>query len=325
MTRHPDLKLLSGMMLLATLAACGGDQSGSTEAPSSSTPKAEPTQTMTEPFTQDTIRGDVLATALAQMPVAPAGRRPATIGLGRVEGDTPGDPNAASALILRQWIGRDRRGLGAYVSDTLHQPRGAVGMDAVRAQFGLSHAGVLPRTVLDGPANAVVLTLGKTAHVARQSQNADGSLGAAERKTLSADADIAIRRNTAYWKHTGEIGSWRAAGEDTSTALNFQGRPLGEQPANEFTLCNTVVGFGKKPDCAECALPRVTRTVCTTWQVPDGWQPGKALVARNLSISEARERLIFDSEGQPYDMRRYDVSWRTVGDAPFGGSATPAP
>ncbi|MDO5103194.1 MAG: hypothetical protein Q4D91_09895 [Lautropia sp.] len=332
-----DVKLrisaLAAMMLLAGCGGQGSTPSGSlssqdgaasgtpiTKAPAASTPEAA--GTMASPYDEQSIRGDVLATALTQMVVAPVDGKAVPVKLHEydIHEEARVPALGASPVFIEQLIGPDTTGkqLGAYVSDLrLFDQKDPI-FEGIRFQMGLSHAGALPAG--NAQDNATVLTVGKNLLVSVEPNTPSVPPISAGPYALEAKTDLAITLNGVYKKSAYRMMVWddpntrndRNPTKRTEVILSLSGSAT---PANTFELCLQASGFGE--GCPACNLPRLNREVCTKWQIPEGWQAGQPLVPLDVSAKDTDEYTRHDSDGQPYDMQARSKHWRTMGEAPF--------
>ena len=135
-------------------------------------------------------------------------------------------------------------------------------------------------------------------------------------KTATAASDTVIRRN-ARFPRNGEFVGWEGDKSDpNAVSVQWWLRvPFGDRNDRQFDLCMYVRGWGMAEgnDCGTCQVAKVERENCGQWEVPQNWQPGQPLTYRGQKLQETRERLRFDSDGNPYDYYRYYQDWKSGG------------
>ncbi|MDO5103192.1 MAG: hypothetical protein Q4D91_09885 [Lautropia sp.] len=219
-------------------------------------------------------------------------------------------------MFIEHMIGPDTTGheLGRYVSDMFHTHDNPNEFHGIRTQMGISHAGPLPAASASSAPDDVVLTLGRKlifTFEGRTQSGTDNTPPSHESFTLSAPADAVIRRHDRYDK-SGADGAidWESPDGNVKATVyllrDFTSEP-GSTAENEFRLC---MGMYRNRECTTCPpLLNGGRDVCTTWQVPNGWQAGQPLVPKNMFVTERRDR--YPHGGS------YTAAWYTIGPAPF--------
>lgn len=323
------VSVLAAMVLLA---GCGGQDSTSphslgaadgtpsaapvTKAPEASAPQAP--ATMTAPHDRDSIRGDVLATALTQMSVAPADGKPVAVQLHEydIQRQARVPFPSEAPLFIEQLIGPDTTGrqLGRYVSDLRLFDRDDASFEGIRFQMGLSHAGALPAG--NAGNDGAVLTVGKRLAVAIEPNRDEQDPSAAGPFDLQATADLAIAANGRYNKQTfPALMEWKNAASRSAVRLSLSGYEANTS-SSQFRICLEASGFAKGQQSIR------DRQACSSWQVPDNWQAGQPLIPLDMFSSNEEAVPRFDDEGRLHDTRIRIQYWRTLGQAPFDEAAS---
>lgn len=307
-TTHPGRNPFAATLLLAALAACGGNAgdgstgtSGSTKSATTTTslqtkaPGDEATPavnaagaaaTATAPISADGVRGDVLAQALrtttsqanpddASQPL-PTRAWPSS----RVYPESKADKTSkTNSFFVDQRVSADegKSGLGTYVSSNhafvLPQyDTGKIPFDGVEWRVGLSGQGNLPADLAQGAADAEALQLGTQVPVTvRAEPTHRGDNTPVKSVTATAASPYSLRRNALLgWNKA--LHSWKAS--ETS------------QPGNrvhEHGVDLLVLKGAQADQFAACFKFNVSTYVeerlhCSLWQVPADWAPGKPLV-----------------------------------------------
>lgn len=298
-TTHPGLSPWLATLLLATLAACGGNSGDSagtgasssgagiqTKAPGddtspASTPAAETAGAAAgsvAAISAAGLRGDVLAQALrtttsqanpadGSQPL-PTRAWPSSYGYPEVK---PDKGMVLTSFFTDHQISADegKTGLGAHVSTIRafampNHTNGAVNYDSVEWRLGLSGQGNLPATLAQDAADAEALQLGARLPLTVKADpkvRADDTI----EKTVTATSDTpySLRRNALLdWQKP--LHSWSAEdGRQRVDLLLIEGAK-----ADEFAACFQF----------NVASYLVDRQHCSLWQVPAGWAPGQPLV-----------------------------------------------
>ncbi|MDO4681249.1 MAG: hypothetical protein Q4B17_00470 [Lautropia sp.] len=294
-TTHPGCSpWLAATLLLAALAACGGNSGDSagtgassnmqTKAPGEDASPAATTTPAAEaagaaagsaaPISQTGLRGDVLAQALrtitsqanpadANQPL-PTRAWPTSYRYPEVE---PDKRLPLTSFFTDHQISADegKTGLGAYVSTNRaftmpSRTDGKITYFGVEWRLGLSDRGNLPAALAQDAADAEALQLGARLPL---TVIADPKVLAGNTMTVTSDAPYSIRRNAVFEWHT-PLHSWSAENDRQRVDL-------------------LVINGAKADEFGACFMFNVTpylykRRHCSLWQVPAGWAPGQPLV-----------------------------------------------
>lgn len=280
---------------------------------------------MDAPISGGYIRGDVLATAIVQGGTALrelAGPDPvASLVPGKL-----GQPSSNSDLpnvLYEENLAPAEAGsaLGPHTFESrswIEDIQKMVPIDAVRVRFGLSQGYPLPPLPAGAAQDAEVLRVGTHLEGQRQIMDLLGKKAYGEPDIQIATAKQArIFRRSAKFRKGGELMDWEG-NRSLYVGMNLILRPAGSLPNTDpvrgFRLCLEVRGWGrfKHADGAEGDHLAVDRTSCGHWEVPQGWQPGQPLKFLGEDLDDTRERLRYDSEGNPYDFVGYTQYWGSV-------------
>ena len=280
--------------------------------------------TMEEPITARAVRGDVLATAVVQGASATrALAAPAEqISLQQwKDGGFAEKPTEPTVLYSEKLAAAANPGdaLGPFTFDSrlwIDATRVPHSFDALRVRFGLSSGYPLATLPPGAAQDAEVLRVGRQLQAERQVMGQGRAYGEPQVKTATAASDTVIRRN-ARFPRNGEFVGWEGDKSDpNAVSVQWWLRvPFGDRNDRQFDLCMYVRGWGMAEgnDCGTCQVAKVERENCGQWEVPQNWHPGQPLTYRGQKLQETRERLRFDSDGNPYDYYRYYQDWKSGG------------
>ncbi|MDO5057514.1 MAG: hypothetical protein Q4E06_09345 [Lautropia sp.] len=311
-------------LLLAALAACGGNtgdggthpasgtESGTsprglqTKAPGDeatpATPAAGAAAAAAAPISANGVRGDVLAQALRtstnQVEAGqslPTRAWPATRNF--PEG-TADKQSKTSSFFTDQNISADegKSGLGTHVSHhhahaMPEQSTGKTLFTGVEWRVGLSGQGNLPADLAQGAADAEALQLGTQLPLTvRSDPQMRGDDMPVKSLTATAATPYSLRRNTlAAWNTP--LHSWRADGDQNRVDLLV----LKGATANQFAACFKFNVASYLQDRLHCSL----------WQVPANWAPGTPLVYQGQHVNHVRR----DYDGSGIPLPETNIHW----------------
>lgn len=268
-------------------------------------------KTMTEPISKESVRGDVLATALTQEITVPAQNgnsdgQQSQVVLWKDFGKPDEDPNGVNAILYERAVRVGAAGnlLGTLVYDSrtwlAHPEKAARGWDAVRVQFGISGQEQIPLDLTRGSEDQEVLRINRTALVDRQRV-----LHMKYEETLSSTQSVAetergVRKNEAV--RNGNLITWkRGNNKGTEISLGIE-RPYmtSEESVRQFNVCVTVSSDWAKSDATGKDESDRVRDICSRWEVPQNWQAGDSLIYKGAYMDEqVWETMMIDMGSNP--------------------------
>ena len=284
-----------------TNAAQGG---AANDVASSDEPK-----TMTEPISKESVRGDVLATALTQEITVPAQNGKGEshqVNMGPSEHTLDQKTKFRYEHTLKKADAGSSLGTFVYEQATWPSegPK-SFSSDRLRVSFGLSGGESIQERLASSEEDAELLKIGRSSIYVLDYLKNDGSYEESEKAQLETDLERVIRKNEAIPVRVHTLAAWKGERQAViSLYINSGEGKWGGDLSRQFSVCTYVEGL-----VADNYIPSFARSTCSTWEVPQSWQPGSKLIYKGQSMVHTRWDMIVDSDGRIYDFLPKYGTW----------------